>query len=138
MSSTYQHTAFLNLPVTDLQKSIAFYAALGLVQNKTFSDESAAQMSLAPRPGTTGPEAHHGAFKIMLLCHPFYDSFLPKGIERTDPAKVSHSILCLSRDSKAAVDETGELAAANGGKKDVREVTDMEKAMMEQGMYGCV
>ncbi len=35
---------FVNLPVTDLKRSIQFYEALGFKQNKEFSDDSGAGM----------------------------------------------------------------------------------------------
>ncbi len=74
----------------------------------------------------------------MLLTHPFYKTFLPKGVEIADPTKVAQCITCLSRPSKEAVDEMRHIAAENGGKKDVREQTEMEKQMEQTGMYGGV
>ena len=35
---------FVNLPVTDMQRSIKFYEALGFEQNKKFSDENGVGM----------------------------------------------------------------------------------------------
>ena len=35
---------FINLPVNDLQKSIAFYEAIGFTNNPQFTDETAACM----------------------------------------------------------------------------------------------
>ena len=35
---------FVNLPVTDLSRSIEFYTALGFKQNKEFSNDEAAAM----------------------------------------------------------------------------------------------
>lgn len=35
---------FINLPVTDLERSKKFYAALGFINNPMFTDENAAAM----------------------------------------------------------------------------------------------
>jgi predicted lactoylglutathione lyase len=35
---------FVNLPVSDLQRSIAFYKAVGAEQNAQFSDQTASMM----------------------------------------------------------------------------------------------
>ena len=139
MSSSYQSSAFLNIPVKDLDRSVKFYTALGFVQNMTFSNPGeAATMSLPLQPGTTGPDAHKGPFKLMLLSHSFYGTFMPKGIERADATKVAQCLLCLSAPSKEAVDDMAEKAAANGGEKDVREKSEMEKQMEQAGVYGRV
>ena len=41
---TTVRTIFVHLPVTDLGRAKAFYAALGFVNNQQFSDETAADM----------------------------------------------------------------------------------------------
>jgi uncharacterized protein len=38
---------FVNLPVADLRKSIAFYSAIGFTQNHQFSDDTAACMVIS-------------------------------------------------------------------------------------------
>lgn len=133
----YEHNVFINLPVSNLEKSIAFYTAVGFVQNKTFSNDQSAMMSL-PRAGgsTSGPEAHEGTIKIMLLAHPFFKGFLPKTVEIADATKVSQVLVCFSRESKEAVDEFVEKAAANGGRKDIKEKSDAEKQAEQGGMHG--
>jgi uncharacterized protein len=138
MTTTYQHTIFLNLPVSSLPTSIAFYTALGFVQNHTFSSPTAAQMSLPPAPTspTSGPEAHTGAFKLMLLTHDFYSTFLPPGLSIPDPKKVAQQILCITRESREAVDKFLSAVAANGGKRDVRPESEMDRVMQAQGFYG--
>ena len=140
MSSTtpYQHTGFLNLPVEDLSRSSAFYTALGFVQNKTFSNEKAAQMAMPPSPTTTDIQRIHdeGSFKIMLLTHDFYRTFLSSGTQIGDAKKSTQMLLCISRESKEAVDEFLEKVASNGGKRDVRELNEADLECRKMGMYG--
>lgn len=138
MSSSSQTSVFLNIPVADLERSVKFYSALGFVYNKTFSNPGeAATMSLPLQPGTTsGPAAHSGPFKLMLLSHSFYGNFMPRDTERADPRKVAQALLCLSGESKEAVDEMAEKGVANGGEKDIREKSEMEKQMEQAGVYG--
>lgn len=140
MSSAYQNTIFVNIPVADLDKSIAFYTAIGFVQNHTFSSPGeAALMALPPQPTSTGQAVHEGPVKIMLMAHSFYATFLPNGVERGDPRKVAQCIICLSRESKEVIDETAEKAVASGGAKDIRAKSAMEKEMEKSGMmYGRV
>lgn len=138
MSSSYQNTIFINLPVSDIDKSIAFYTAIGFVQMKAFSSSTAAMMSLPPTPSSTGQAAHEGAIKIMLLAHSFYRDVIPPGTEPGDPRKVASSIICLSRESREAIDDIAEKAARAGGEKDVREMSEAEKRMEEMGIYGRV
>jgi len=54
---------------------------------------------------------------IMLLSHDFYASFTPKRI--ADAHATSQVLLCLSRDSRAAVDDIVARAEAAGGTADV-------------------
>jgi uncharacterized protein len=136
--SSYTSTVFLNIPVLDLQRSIKFYTAIGFVQNVTFSSPEAAMMSLPPTPSATGPAAHEGPFKIMLLTHPFYDNFMPDGTDRMDPRKAAQCLICVGKESREAVDETAEKAVENGGEKDIREKTEPERQMEKAGMYGRV
>jgi len=131
---SYQHTIFLNLPVANLQASIEFYTAIGFVQNKKFSSDTDVMMSLPP-VGATQPQAHEGPIKLMLLSHSSYKSFLPPNIDIANPKKVAQCLICLSRPSKEAVDEMCEKGAETGGKKDIREKTEVEKQMDQVGMY---
>ena len=130
----YQNTIFVNLPITDLQRSLSFYTALGFVQNKTFSDANSAMISL---PLTADSNAHESPIKIMLLNHSFFSSFLPSGVKIADTKSTCQSILCLSRESREAVDEMAKKAGEAGGKTDIRQKTEMEKNMEQgEGMYG--
>jgi hypothetical protein len=129
----YQNIVFINLPVTDVDKSAAFYKALGLVANKTFSNKDCAMVSLPLAPDTN---PHESPIKIMLLGHTFFQTFVPPDRKIGDPNSTVQSIICFSRESREAVDEFVAKAKEAGGTTDIREKTDMEKMMEEHGMYG--
>jgi predicted lactoylglutathione lyase len=95
---------FVNLPVADLPKSIAFYQALGAVKNEQFTDDTAACMVFS--------ETIH----VMLLTHDKFRQFTPKAI--ADAKKTTEVLICLSSDSRQDVDVTVDKAAAAGGKID--------------------
>ena len=96
---------FINLPVTDLERSIRFYEAIGATKNTDFSNEQAAMMVLSD------------TIHVMLLTHPFYSSFTAKPI--ADPRATSQVILCLSADSRDAVDELLSAVSTAGGRTDL-------------------
>ena len=100
---------FVNLPVTDLTKSVAFYEALGFTSNPQFSDETAASVVWS--------EAIH----VMLLTHDKWKGFTDRPIPDRGSSEVS---LALSLDSKDDVDAMIEAAAAHGGTADVNPVQD--------------
>jgi predicted lactoylglutathione lyase len=95
---------FVNLPVAELPKSIAFYQALGAVKNEQFTDDTAACMVFS--------ETIH----VMLLTHDKFRQFTPKAI--ADAKKTTEVLICLSSDSRQDVDTTVDKAAAAGGKID--------------------
>jgi uncharacterized protein len=101
---------FVNLPVADLPKSMAFYAALGFTNNPAFTDETAACMVWS--------EAIH----VMLLTHDKWKSFTTRPIPDRGSSEVS---LALSMDNKEAVDVMNDRAAANGGTADINPVQDL-------------
>lgn len=101
---------FVNLPVADLPKSIAFYEALGFTQNLMFSDETAACVVWSE------------AINVMLLTHAKWNSFTTRPIP---PAGSSQVMLALSLDTKAEVDAMNEAAAANGGAADINPIQDL-------------
>ena len=92
---------FVNLPVKNLDSAIAFYSALGFVNNKQFTDETAACMVISED------------IYVMLLTHAKFKQFTPKDI--SDATKTSEVLNCLSRDSRAEVDATVRSAVAAGG-----------------------
>lgn len=95
---------FINLPVTDLDRSIAFYKAVGAEQNADFSNEKAAMMVLSD------------TIHVMLLTHDFYRTFTAK--EVADAHRTSQVLLCLSEQSRTAVDDLVAKAGAAGGRID--------------------
>lgn len=101
---------FINLPVTDLKASMAFYQALGFENNPKFSDETAACMVWS--------EAIH----VMLLTHDKWRAFTSRPIP---PNTASEVMLALNCDSRELVDQINNMAAANGGTADINPVQDL-------------
>ncbi|MEO6104579.1 MAG: VOC family protein [Pseudoxanthomonas sp.] len=101
---------FVNLPVTDLAASMAFYQALGFDNNKQFTDATAACMVWS--------ETIH----VMLLTHDKWRSFTDRPIPAMTSSEVS---LALSLDDRDAVDAMIAAAAENGGTADINPVQDL-------------
>ncbi|WGD50626.1 VOC family protein [Bradyrhizobium sp. CB1650] len=95
---------FVNLPVTDLKRATAFYEAVGAVKNPQFSDETASCMVISE------------TIFVMLLTHDKFRQFTPKAI--ADAKTTSEVLICLSADSRDAVDEIIGKAEASGGTAD--------------------
>lgn len=95
---------FVNLPVADLDRSKAFYEAVGAVNNPAFTDETAACMVLSDTIYT------------MLLTHEKWAQFTNKTIP--DARESAQVLLCLTMDSRDEVDEQVAKAKAAGGKPD--------------------
>jgi predicted lactoylglutathione lyase len=94
---------FVNLPVSDLKKTMAFYSALGFKFNPQFTDDTAACMVVS--------ENNY----VMLLTHPKWEQFSSKPIP--DAHKMTGVLIALSLESKKAVDEMVEKAVQSGGKE---------------------
>jgi predicted lactoylglutathione lyase len=92
---------FINLPVTDLARSIAFYKAIGAEQNLDFSDETGACMVLS--------ETIH----VMILTQAKFANFTSRKI--IDAHSEVQVLLCVMEDSRAGVDEVVAKAGAAGG-----------------------
>ena len=90
---------FVNLPVKNLAKSMAFYQALGFNNNPHFTDETAACMVWSE------------AINVMLLTHDKWRTFTSRPIPPPTSSEVS---LALSLDSRAEVDELVRKAVAAG------------------------
>ncbi|PWG01791.1 VOC family protein [Sphingosinicella humi] len=101
---------FVNLPVTDLQRSVAFYEAIGAEKNPQFSDDTAACMVLS--------ETIH----VMLLTHDKFRQFTPKRI--ADAHATSEVMVALSEDNREGVDRITEKALAAGG-REARDAEDL-------------
>lgn len=95
---------FVNLPVTDLAASRRFLEALGATNEPKFTDDTAAAMQFSD------------SIFIMLLTHHKYRQFTPLPIANTKAS--SASLICLSRDSREAVDRSIDAAVAAGGTAD--------------------
>jgi predicted lactoylglutathione lyase len=93
---------FVNLPVTDLKKSMSFFKALGFDFNPQFTDETAACMVVSEDIYT------------MLLTHPKFKTFIPNAI--SDAHKTTEVLVCLSCDSREEVDDLVGKAVKSGGK----------------------
>jgi predicted lactoylglutathione lyase len=96
---------FVNLPVTDLEKSKAFYEAVGAANNPAFTDETAACMVV-----------EEGSIHVMLLTHEKWATFTSKAIP--DAHTTAQVLLCVSADSRDAVDGQVDKAVKAGGKAD--------------------
>ncbi|HDS0924537.1 VOC family protein [Pseudomonas sp. K5] len=92
---------FVNLPVRDLEKSKAFFAALGFTPNLTYTDDKAASFNISD------------TIMLMLLLEPFFATFINRPIG--DARKQAQVILALSSPSRPAVDATLEKVLAAGG-----------------------
>ena len=95
---------FVNLPISDLQRSTAFYEAIGAEKVEQFCDGTASCMKFS--------EAIHA----MLLTHDKFRQFTPKTI--ADARTTSEVLICLSAESREEVDATVAKAAEAGGGAD--------------------
>jgi predicted lactoylglutathione lyase len=101
---------FVNLPVKDLNRSIAFFTKLKYTFNPQFTDENATCMII-------GEDIY-----AMLLVEKFFKTFTPKTIP--DAGKSTEVILALSADSRQEVDEMIARVLGAGGKES-REIQDL-------------
>jgi predicted lactoylglutathione lyase len=101
MSKSGQKKIFINLPVKDLKKSIAFFTKLGYTFNPQFTDEKATCMIVSD------------TIFVMLLVEPFFKTFTHKEI--SDAKKAAEVIISISADSKEKVNELVNNAVAAGG-----------------------
>lgn len=105
------HKIFVNLPVRDLPRSMAFFKALGYSFNPQFTDENAACLVL-------GDDIF-----VMLLVKPFFKGFITN--EVADTKQVAEVILALSAESRDAVDALVGKALSAGGSSSV-ELQDLD------------
>ena len=93
----------LNLPVKDLDKSKAFFSALGFAFDDRFGGENAACMKIA---GDT--------IQAMLTTESFFASLIDKPVARAKAA--TDLVICLSCESREEVDTLRARAVAAGGR----------------------
>ena len=93
-------TIFINLPVKDLQKSVAFYTKLGFGMHPVFQAEDASCLCISDH------------IHLMLQTESHLRRFTSKPI--ADPATSTGVLLCLHCDSPAQVDQLVALALGAG------------------------
>lgn len=91
---------FINLPVADLPRSMAFFEAIGFKFNPQFTGETAACMVI------------HDNIFAMLLTHEHFRMFTKKPI--ADATQVTEVLVALSAENREEVDRLVEAALANG------------------------
>lgn len=102
---------FVNLPVTDLDRSVAFYEALGMVREPRFSNAQGVMMQWSDQ------------ISFMLLTRDFFHSFVPdRQVADTRATAAAH--FGLSADDRAGVDALCDAAAAAGGRVDINAPDD--------------
>ena len=109
MAKSAARKIFVNLPVKDLDRSIAFFKALGFSFNAQFTDETAGCMVISDD------------IYAMLLTHDKFKQFTTKAI--ADATKTTEVLTCLSAESKDAVNLLVDKALKAGGQK-LREPQD--------------
>jgi predicted lactoylglutathione lyase len=91
---------FVNLPVKDLAKSMAFFKSLGYGFDMQFTNDQAACMVLGENLYT------------MLLSESMFQGFTPKPV--SDATRQTEVLVCVSCDSRAQVDDLVAKARAAG------------------------
>jgi predicted lactoylglutathione lyase len=92
---------FVNLPVKDLNKAVAFFTKLGYTFNAQFTDENATCMIISED------------IYVMLLVEPYFKGFTKKDIP--DSKTNAQAIIALSAESREEVDKLIGLALEAGG-----------------------
>lgn len=93
----------LNLPVKDLDKSRAFFSALGFAFDPRFSGENAAFMNIVD-----------GSIQAMLTTESFLQSLIDKPVANAKEA--NEVVICLSCESREELDILIARAVAAGGR----------------------
>ena len=101
-TTTTNQQIYVNLPVKDLQQSMAFFKSLGYGFNADFTNDSGACMVIAD-----------GHIYAMLLTESFFQTFTKKPV--AEARKSTEVIVCLACDSRADVDALVAKALAAGG-----------------------
>lgn len=92
---------FVNLPVRDLNRSVAFFAALGFAFNPKFTSDDATCMVVSEH------------VNVMLLVEKFFAGFTPRPV--ADARVATEVLLALSCDSRDEVDAIVRQAVEAGG-----------------------
>lgn len=94
---------FVNLPVKDLDRSVAFFTGLGYTFNPQFTDDSATCMVISED------------IFVMLLVESRFKTFTPKPV--ADAAAATEVLVSLSAESRDDVRAICEKAFAAGGRR---------------------
>ena len=108
---------FVNFPVEDVDKSVAFYEKLGFKKNEEFSTDEASAV------------VWDDTFWIMLLSHCFYKKFL-KDKEIADNKKTSGALISFSVANADEVKKFANTAKENGGS-----YHEVDMGMSEEEMF---
>jgi len=92
---------FVNLPVKDLNRSIAFFTKLGFSFNPQFTDETATCMVVSEN------------IFVMLLIESRFAGFTKKSV--ADATKTTEVLIALDAESREEVDRIVDAAVAAGG-----------------------
>ncbi|MCZ2821683.1 VOC family protein [Modestobacter sp. VKM Ac-2977] len=95
-------TIFVNLPVTDLERATAFYAALGFRNDARFTDDTGAAMVIEEN------------ILVMLLTREKFAGFVSG--EVGDPTRATSVLHAISAADRAECDDLLSRALAAGGK----------------------
>lgn len=95
---------FVNLPVKNLQASMDFFKQLGYSFNPQFTNEKAASLVISED------------IYAMLLTEPFFKTFIPEN-EIANTVKTKEVLVCLSADSRDAVNGLVDKALAAGARE---------------------
>ena len=94
---------FVNLPVKDLKRSIAFFTKLGYSFNPQFTDDNAACLVISED------------IYSMLLTEPMFKTFTPKAV--VDAKTSTEVLVALSLDSREEVDRIVRTALEAGARR---------------------
>lgn len=110
---------FINLPVHDVERSMAFYSALGFTNNPQFSDDTAKCM------------VWDEAIYVMLLSHDKFKSFTQKPL--ADTQATIGALYSLSLESVANMNAMMERGLAAGGTEphELRDMGFMQQRSIE-------
>lgn len=92
---------FLNLPVADLERSKAFFQAIGFSLNLGYADDTACCVVISDD------------INLMILTYPRFEGFAT--LPRADTKACTAALIALSCDTRAEVDTLTDAALAAGG-----------------------
>lgn len=98
--TTFTRQLFVNLPVSDLNRTVDFFAALGFAFNPQFTDDKAACLVVSEQ------------IQVMLLTQPFFAGFTKKPV--ADARAATEVLLALSCETRDEVDALVANAVAAG------------------------